>query len=183
MTDTKKAERFKPKFTPAQKAKALELYTTVGPRAAGRQIGCSEKSVRKWVKDHETNTGERLSPPTENILACVKAQEARVLDMRAKLKTQLLEKAVDLLGRMDAPHTDFKGQGAHEVVYPIAPASACLSYATSIGILIDKFRLENGEVTGRDEVITVDKLDREIEKLESELARREPADARAAEPT
>ena len=53
-----------------------------------------------------------------------------------------------------------------------APAQACQQYATSVGILIDKFRLESGEVTSRDEHhnVTESQLDTEIAGLLADLA-------------
>ena len=56
---------------------------------------------------------------------------------------------------MDAPHIEFKGKDAISVEYPIAPAGAVQNYATSVGILIDKYRLEVGEATNRSESKTI----------------------------
>jgi hypothetical protein len=66
---------------------------------------------------------------------------------------------------MDAPHVDFKGKDAGSVTYPVAPAAAVQNYATSIGILLDKVRLEAGEATGRVETITDGMNDHEKEAL------------------
>jgi ABC-type branched-subunit amino acid transport system ATPase component len=65
----------------------------------------------------------------------------------------------NLISRIYTPtsgHIDFKGKDATEVTYPKAPAAAFQQYATSAAILIDKFRLEGGEVTERTEAITTD---------------------------
>lgn len=162
-------------YTPEEKAHALEIYIAHGPCRAARETGFPKPTIRKWAK------AAGLVPPTENITAGVRAQEARIAAKRAALKELLITKALDLAHRMDEPHIDFKGVNVEEVTFPKAPAQACQQYATSIGILIDKFRLENGEVTGREEVVTVDAVDREIQRLERELAARPLIDARIAE--
>lgn len=160
-------------YTAEEKAEALRLYVEVGPCEAARRLGMDKRLVSKWAK----KTGV-ATVATQKNLEGVEAAEAKAAHLRGKLKGLLLEKAVDLLGRMDEPHIDFKGKDVEQVTYPKAPASACASYATAAGILIDKFRLENGEVTGREEVVTVDAVDREIQRLESELNRRATADER-----
>ncbi|MBN1319625.1 MAG: hypothetical protein JXA87_02185 [Thermoleophilia bacterium] len=162
-------------YTLDQKTRALEIYVAQGPCRSARETGVTKPTIIRWAK------AAGLVPPTENITDGVKAQEARIAAKRAALKELLITKALDLATRMDEMHIDFKGNHANEVKYPKAPAAACQHYATSIGILIDKFRLENGEATGREEVITIDAVDREIAKLERELAARPPVDARTAE--
>lgn len=153
-------------YTPEQRSRALELYVTKGCCHAARELGIPKTTIANWAK------AAGLEPPTENMTEGVKAVEARAAVKRAALKELLLDKALDLAHRMDEPHIDFKGKDVHKVTYPKAPAAACQQYATSIGILIDKFRLENGEVTGREEVVTVDAVDAAIRDLEAELERR-----------
>ena len=162
-------------YTAEERAEALRLYVEVGPCEAARRLGMDKRLVSKWAK----KTGV-ATVATQKNLEGVEAAEAKAAHLRGKLKGLLLEKAVDLLGRMDEPHIDFKGGGnlgPVEVTYPKATASACQAYATAAAVLIDKFRLENGEVTGREEVVTVDAIDREIQRLESELVRRAVTDA------
>ena len=166
-------------YTDAEKKRALDLYVLYGPCRASRETGIHKGTITRWAKKLglETKSLVRMAEANE-------AREARITSKRLQLKELLISKAVDLARRMDEPHIDFKGSGnlgPTEVEYPKAPAAACQNYATSIGILIDKFRLENGEVTGREEVVTVDAVDREIQRLEAELARRATVDARTAE--
>jgi transposase-like protein len=172
-----------PTYTEEQKAQARKLYVSDGSRAASRVIGCSEPAVRRWVREWEAKTGEKLSPPTANITAGVQAQNARIAAKRAKIKERLLDEALYCMDAIHNKHIDFKGVNVQEVAYPVAPAAAVQNYATSVGILIDKFRLENGESTSRDEVITVDKLDAEIARLAAEVGRRELADTGTTQPT
>jgi transposase-like protein len=160
-------------YTAQEKAEALRLYVEVGPCEAARRIGINKGTITRWAKEAGV-----VTVANEKRRAGAEAAEAVAACKRAKLKVLLLNKAVDLLERMDEPHSDFKGKNVEQVTYPKAPASACASYATAVGILIDKFRLENGEVTGREEVVTVDAVDREIQRLESELNRRATADER-----
>ena len=54
-----------------------------------------------------------------------------------------------------------------------APSGATKEYAIAVGILIDKFRLEMGEHTGRTEVdlITAEsRIDAEIRRLSDDVA-------------
>jgi transposase-like protein len=162
-------------YTTEEKAEALRLYVEVGPCEAARRTGINKGTITRWAKEAGV-----ITVANEKRRAGAEAAEAVAACTRAKLKNKLLTKALDLLGRMDEPHIDYKGagnMGPVQVTYPKATASACASYATAVGILIDKFRLENGEVTGREEVVTVDAIDREIQRLESELVRRTVADA------
>jgi hypothetical protein len=106
------------------------------------------------------------------------AREVFCAAKRAELKQLLIANAVDLANRMHEEHIDFKSAGPAgpvEVTYPKAPAQACQQYATAIGILLDKYRLECGEVTSRDEHHNVNKseLDSEIERELALMARRE----------
>jgi hypothetical protein len=88
-----------------------------------------------------------------------------------------MEKAVDLLDRMDAPLIDFVGKDGKAVEHPIAPAGAVRDYAVSVGILIDKYRLEVGEATTRSESrdltaqLSDDELDAAIAEAEEALQR------------
>ena len=156
-------------YTPEQRQQALELYSLFGPCRAAKDLAIPKSTIVKWAK------AAGLQPPTDNIDAAAKAREARIALKRAKLKELLITKAVDLVTRMDEPHIDFKSGGnlgPVEVKFPKAPAKACHDYAFAAAILLDKFRLENGEVTGREEVVTIDAVDREIQRLEAELDRR-----------
>jgi hypothetical protein len=151
------------KYTDKQKAEALELYMEHGPGEASRRTKIPRATISGWardagkVRDRETRTA-----------AATKAAQESFAARRARLKDELLGKVLDLLNRMDQEHVDFKGQFAARVTYEKPPADAVRNYATSVGILIDKMRLELGEATSRDE--SVSDLDREIERLLGQMA-------------
>ena len=156
-------------YTPEEKAHALDLYVRVGPCQAARETGIKKPTIRSWAKK------AGLRPPTEHIGEAARATEARIAAKRAALKERLIDEAHHCLDAIHREHVDFKGGGnlgPQKVVYPVAPAAAVQQYATSMAIFLDKFRLENGEVTGREEVVTVDAVDAAIRELETELARR-----------
>jgi hypothetical protein len=153
-----------------QKAEAIRLTAEHGLAHAWRVTGIPKPTIVRWCKDVGV---ERFHP--EKTHAAVDALVARAAHVREQVRLELLEKVADLLERMDAPHTDFKGKNSDRVVYPIAPAAAVQNYATSIGILIDNYRLEVGEATGRTESWTNDHVDHErgiAQAIREELAER-----------
>lgn len=137
-------------FTEEEKSEALLLYVDLGPAEAARRTGISPLTISSWAKRSglHTNALVKTKEATEQL-------KVRAAEMREELKVRMLAKALDLVDRMDAPHVEFKGKEAMQVTYPVAPAGAVQNYATSIGILIDKFRLESGEVTGRTETQSI----------------------------
>jgi transposase-like protein len=137
-------------YSEEEKEATIALVVDGGLAAAWRATGIPKTTIAGWCKAAGVRTygGEKTAAATE---AAVEQQTLR----REQLRTMLLEKAVDLLERMDSPHIEFKGKDADQVEYPIAPAGAVQNYATSVGILIDKYRLELGEATGRNETRTL----------------------------
>lgn len=165
-------------WTSTERTRAVELYREHGPSKAARILSAeisysvNKRTVQRWA----VKAGVESQAP-DAMAAAHAAAEAKKAALRAELNILLLETTVKLIKRIDEPHIEFKGANAHQVEYPVAPAASCASYAVAIGTFIDKYRLENGEVTGREEVITVDKIDREIAKLNEELARRGALDS------
>ena len=163
-------------YSPKQKAEALAACAEWGPYQASKAEGApSYATLCRWCKEAGIATLHK-----EKTEAAIAAREVNIAAKRAELKQLLIDKAVDLAHRMDEEHIDFKSAGPAgpmEVTYPKATAQACQQYATAIGILIDKFRLESGEVTSRDEHrnINESELDREIASLVEEHERRAQA--------
>lgn len=160
---------------------AVELVASVGLAEAWRQTKIPKPTLVSWCQKAGV---ERFRP--EQTRMAVEAAQAKAAELRQQLTYLLLEKAVDLLGRMDAEHVEFKGKDADQVTYPIAPASAVQNYATSAAILIDKYRLEMGEATGRTEsTLLSGRSDHEQRILgdiiNAELERRAHADANGAQ--
>ncbi len=149
------------------------LEVPFGTPWAWRQTRIPKPTIASWARRaHLPHTDASLKTAVATMAASARADQ-----LRAELRVALLEKAVDLLGRMDAEHIEFKNSAKEirEVVYPIAPAGAVQNYATSVGILIDKYRLEAGEATTRTESrdltakLTDDELDAAIREAEDAL--------------
>jgi transposase-like protein len=132
-------------YSSDEKATALNLYVSQGLAEAWRITGIPKPTIASWAR----RAGLPHTDAASKTRAATLSAAARADQLRAELRLNLLEKAVDLLQRMDAPHVEFKGKDSTEVTYPIAPAGAVQNYATSVGILVDKYRLEVGEATGR----------------------------------
>jgi hypothetical protein len=157
-------------YTMDQRAEALAIYVQKGVAEASRQTGVPKPTIASWARRGRVHT---VAPVKTR--AATEMLMAQTAELRERLRYKLLEKADDLLDRMDAEHVDFKGKDVEEVIYPIAPAAAVQNYATSVGILIDKYRLEIGEATGRTESWTNDHIDHErgiAEAIRQELAQR-----------
>lgn len=151
-----------------------------GQYRASKALGIPQTTLARWVKKSGIGSIAR-----EKMRAAHEAREARITELRSSLRHRLLEEAHYCMDAIHHEHIDFKSAGKDgivEVTFPVAPAAAVQHYATSAGILIDKFRLESGEVTSRDEHrnISESELDRDINSLLAEMARRE--EGRAQEP-
>lgn len=133
-------------YTDDEKQEALLLYVDHGPAEASRRSGINALTISSWAKRSglHTNAVVKTKEATEALIA-------RADSMRVELRVRMLAKALDLVDRMDAPHVEFKGKDANQVTYPVAPAGAVQNYATSVAILLDKYRLEVGEATTRNE--------------------------------
>ena len=136
-------------YADEDKQAALALYQEVGLAEAWRQTGIPKPTIASWAR----RAGLPHTDAAAKTRAATDASAARAELLRLELRMSLLEKALDMLDRMDGEHVEFKNSAKEirEVVYPIAPAGAVQNYATSAGILIDKYRLEMGEATGRTE--------------------------------
>ena len=165
-------------YSPEEREKALAACAESGPYQASKAEGApSYATLCRWCKETGIATLHK-----EKTAAAIAAREAYCAAKRAELKALLISNAVDLAQRMHEEHIDFKSAGPAgpvEVTFPKAPAQACQQYATAIGILLDKYRLESGEVTSRDEHRNINEsaLDREIAALVEEHERRAQAGA------
>lgn len=172
-------------YTASEKEHALRLYLEVGLAEAWRQTGIPKPTIASWARRSGLPHTDAAAKTREATLAAA----ARADQLRAELRLKLLEKANDLLDRMDGEHVEFKNSAKEirEVVYPIAPAGAVQNYATSVGILIDKYRLEVGEATTRSESrdltanLSDDELDAAIRDAEEALRRAAGAAAVSSE--
>jgi hypothetical protein len=168
-----------PVRTEADRENAIALAQQKGLATAARETGIPRPTISRWMAAAGlvTNTSPRTA------LATAAAIRKREL-LRARMDNKLLTTADRLLDRINRPHVEFVGPDRKRVVLPHTPASAVQNLAVSVGILIDKYRLESGEATSRSESrdITGDDHEREAlrDAIKRELARRHAESARAA---
>lgn len=164
-------------YTPEQRQAAIARAQQIGTGKAARELGVKRGTLAAWVN----RAGLTAPSQSERTAAATAASLQHREALRVRVHTKLLRQIDRLLDRMDQPHVDFKGSG-NRVTYPKAPAAAVQNYATSVGILIDKYRLEMGEATSRSESrdLTHDDHERELlrDAIKSELARRSAESAR-----
>lgn len=155
-------------YTDAQRGKALALYRDKGPREAARRTKIPARTISRWARSANVSTDvvAKTAEATE-------AAKARNAELRENLRGKLLEKALDCLERMDRRHMEIRilksggkngASKAVQVELPAPTAAGVQAYATATAILLDKYRLEVGEATGRDEVL--------IDDPKAELSRR-----------
>lgn len=136
-----------------------------------KPLGIAGRTLQTWAQQQGRNLGDTSHAASKRAREVQAAQfEAR----RAELRVLLLDKALDMLRRMDQPQIDFRGKDADKVTFPIANASDVRNFAVAAGVLIDKMRLEHGEPTSV--IVTQsDELDAELRGLladANEAARR-----------
>lgn len=154
-------------YTDEQRAEALRIYQAEGFAAAHRQTGIPKGTLGGWIRKAGIHT-----VAYEKTAQATRVRHLDFLARRAELRERLLDRVLDLDKRMDQPHEEFRGQQAKSVTYDRAPSDAVKAYALSIGILIDKMRLEMGEPTSRDERSEVSDFDREVRELVEKLRER-----------
>ncbi len=163
------------KYTDTQRRKAVNLYIQHGTTKASQLSGVPKRTLLRWAKDDDVVAHAR------DKTAVAVAESARLnVERRERIKTLLLEKIEDLIGRMNLPHVDFKGKDAQQVTYPVATSGDVKNYAVSVAVLIDKYRLEMGESTSRAEITfeqAEDRLDEEFAELVERYEAMEKAEA------
>lgn len=134
----------------AVQAEAMRMYVTDGPHAAARATGVPYATVASWARRrglHMVDQNTRV--PVE----AIEALRARRAVIREELGLRMLAQALRLVQRMEEPHVEYvAGSGGPQpVAYPHAPAKATQAYGVAVAILLDKYRLEQGEATERSE--------------------------------
>jgi hypothetical protein len=132
------------------KSEVLAVYEVDGPAATARLYKMPVRTLKSWATRLGMHTGAETKDVTE--AACM-AQKA----LRESIRVKVLHRADEMLDRMGEPMRIWVGSGATPVEVEIdkPSASVCRDLATTFGILLDKYRLEVGEATTREEV-TVD---------------------------
>jgi hypothetical protein len=118
---------------------ALEYARVHGIAEAAREFDLPRGTVWRWARKH-------------GLLATVAPKQTQAqVSLREELREALLEQALDLLERMNQPHFDYRGKDVEKVEWPTAPSGDCRNYAVAAAVLLDKYRLELGEATSREE--------------------------------
>ena len=156
-------------YSQEEKAKALALCVEKGSYQASKQLGIPQGTLANWMVKADI-----ASVAQQKMQKAQLARETRIAAKRAALRERLLEEAAYCAEAIHNEHIDFKSAGKEgpvKVVFPVAPAAAVQNYATALGILLDKFRLESGEVTSRDErhVIAQSEFDRKVQDLLADM--------------
>lgn len=134
-------------YSDEDRSQILEHYRLHGARPTMRKFGLSSDTLYRWRNAEGIETEAVGKERTE---AAGVARDA----LRVELRNKLLERAVEMLDRMGEKQTIYIGSGATPKAVEIErpPASVCKDLALTASALIDKLRLEAGEVTGREEV-------------------------------
>ncbi len=156
-------------YTQEQQRETVDLAVEHGTAETVRRTGISGTTVKRWVAP----AGNTVQTNTKKTELARQHLAVRRDEKREQLRTLLLDKAIGLLERFDVEHKDYRGKDVQEVYWDRAPSGATKEYAIAVGILIDKFRLEMGEHTGRTEVDLISaesRIDAEIRRLSDDVA-------------
>lgn len=156
-------------YSAAEREHALALITEYGIAHAHRETSIPKPTLSRWAHDENIDTEHSAREQTR---AAVEASKQAREVKREQFRVLLLDKAVDMLERMDQPHIDFRGKDAQQVEFPKPAPEGCKSYATAAAILIDKLRLELGEATARTEIGATDPKVAAVHRADELAARR-----------
>lgn len=152
------------------KAQALELLTDPARTfyEVRAETGVPVGTLHGWA----TQAGlERSDDQTKE---ASDRRRLRLSSKREVIAEEFLDRAEDLMGRMDLPHVVGYNDG-EAIVLPYGASADCKNYMTAAAIAFDKFRLEMGEATSRTEDITASPRDRikgRVDELESKRQQR-----------
>jgi len=132
-----------PKYTEAEKEEAAEITAQLGPSAASRKTGIPKGTLSHWLRDYgKTSKGNEQTK---------KATSVRLAQLAAKreiVREMFLEETQHSLRLMEG-QTD---------------ANERRNLAIAAGTTLDKFRLESGESTSREEHIDAADAKRKIQQ-------------------
>jgi hypothetical protein len=134
------------------------LRTGESQNAVARRLGCGLATVNRVAKRNglECHTVVKGKAPPQTVIAISGAAEDYALERRLLLLNKIFSKAEQMVETVRTPHQ-------------------LQALAISIGILTDKRRLEDGEVTSRTELYGDDIRERLASRLDELAARRRPA--------
>lgn len=118
-------------YTDDEKAEALRLYETDGPRAASEQTNIPRSTIQSWAKTAGVRTGR-----SEKARAHVEAAQLDAKALRAQLEVRYLQEAHRMLDKMYQPAQTVS---AGTVVFTDEPtAEALQKLMTTSSIALDK---------------------------------------------
>ena len=147
-------------YSDQQKSDALASYVELGPREVSRQTGITASTITRWAQAAGLRTLR-----AEKATAAAAVMRAEGEASRARVSTRLLEEIHETFDRLREAQTAFVGQSGKRVEYPKPPAPDHFALVKSIGTLLDKLRLEEGQVTDRTEDVSQSEFDREVAEL------------------
>ena len=136
------------RYTNEQRAAALEVYRTDGPRDAAKQTGIPARTISRWAAAAGVSTDV-----TQKTTSATEAARAKAAELRTRLEVALLERSLDLVDRMGRAHVEFRTvPGSRDEVgrieqvdYDICPDGAVKNLMTAVGIATDKIALLAGD--------------------------------------
>lgn len=137
-------------YTDAEKAEALALYAEVGAAEAARQTGINRGTIVSWASRNGV-----AADATPNLLKATEVAAARRTFVATEFRARMVETLAKVAEKAAAVELErLAGSKAtlHEVVGARTRA-------------IHDLQLLAGEPTDRSERVTVDSIDREIERL------------------
>lgn len=158
------------RYSDEQRRNAVALVGEHGIAEAHRKTGIPKTTLSGWATDAGVaRTG------SEKTRAALEASNARCEEIRGEIRVKLASRASELLDRINEAHVEFVGKDGRREEIDKATAQATQHYAVSVGILIDKLRLELGEVTDRTEHVSQSEFDREVSELVEKVRSTVPA--------
>lgn len=118
------------KWTPEQRAEALELYVELGPAAASARTGIPVGTIASWAHRNGVQT------------RCIETTAARVEHSRLRWA----ERRADLAERIGAVAEKALDQTEHALDEGDRKAK---DFALTMAVLVDKAQLLSGEATAR----------------------------------
>lgn len=152
-------------YSDEQRAEALAVYAAEGLPAAAKHAGCDKATILRWAEKAGVEPPQRC---TEQTAAATAEHIAVMREKKQQLRTELADRALEMLARMAEPETDHKGQNAKEVVYDRATAPSCARFATAAAILIDKLEI----VGWADGESSSERAGRDLERMRAEAVAR-----------
>jgi hypothetical protein len=139
--------------------------------AVSKDSGIPKASLSRWAQAVGLDGTSR----TQTTRAGTEANRANAQARRTANLETMIAKIGDLLDRMDAPHKVFmalggKDGGVESFTYDRATSGDVRNYAVSVGVLVDKMRLEMGEPTEHHQISGVDPA--KVRAMRDELAER-----------